>query len=97
MQSQANLLEIRHAIDEMLNASDAERLALKYEPEGSLPAAAIVRIDGVELRLEKDCFDGLWTVATNESAPRLLDRVSNCEMRKSVLRTLRRSLHHLYR
>lgn len=72
---QAGIAELRSTLEEKLNASVAQKLELTYEDAGKLPAAAIVRIEGIELRLEKDYFDGCWTIATNEGSPRLLDRV----------------------
>ena len=72
---QASIAELRSTLEEKLNASVAEKLDLKYEDAGKLPAAAIVCVEGIELRLEKDYFDGCWTIATNEGSPRLLDRV----------------------
>ena len=91
MLKQAGLLEIRSAIEQNLNASDAERLHLKYEEEGRLPAAAIVRVSGVELRLEKDYFDGRWTIATNERSPRLLNRISESELGSAMFFVLQDS------
>jgi hypothetical protein len=71
---------------------DLQRLQLKYEDAGRLPAAAIVQVKGVELRLEKDYFDGCWTVATNEGAPRLLDRLNENELGPRILLMLEQSV-----
>lgn len=92
---QAGLKEIRTALEERLNASDAERLHLKFEDEGRLPAAAIVNIEGVELRLEKDYFDGLWTIATNEGTPRLLDRINENQLGAAMFSALQNSVAQL--
>lgn len=74
MLRQADVAEIRRALEQKLSSNDAQRLQLKFENAGELPAAAIVKVEGVELRLEKDEFDGCWTITTNEGTPRLLDR-----------------------
>lgn len=92
---QANITEIRNTLERKLDSLDAERLQLKYEDEGSLPAAAIVQVQGVELRLEKDYFDGRWTIATNEGAPRLLDRMEESELGTSMVLTLENSVAQL--
>jgi hypothetical protein len=52
-------------------------------------------VQGVELRLEKDYFDGRWTIATNEGAPRLLDRVAESELGPWMLLTLQNSVAQL--
>lgn len=54
------------------------RLRLLYEPaQGGRPAAIIIHYSGRAFRLEHDISDGKWTVATDEDAPRLLDRISD--------------------
>ena len=80
MLRQAGVAEIRQTLENKLTSQDAQRLQLKYEDEGRLPAAAIVRVEDVEFRLEKDYFDGRWTVATNEGDPRLLDRIDENQL-----------------
>ena len=80
MLRQAGVAELRSTLETRLTATEANRLHLKFEEEGKLPAAAIVRVEGVELRLEKDYFDGCWTVATNEGVPRLLDRIDENQL-----------------
>ncbi len=95
MLRQAGITEIRNTLEKMLTTTDAQRLHLKYEEEGTLPAAAIVRVEGVELRLEKDHFDGCWTIATNEGHPRLLDRMDETALGPSIVFTLEQSVAHL--
>ena len=85
MTRQAGVAELRSTLEQKLNSNDAERLELKYEDAGKLPAAAIVRVEGVELRLEKDYFDGCWTIATNEGSPRLLDRVEENQIGSRIV------------
>lgn len=80
MLRQAGVAEIRNTLEQRLSSTDVERLQLKYEDEGRLPAAAIVRVEGVEFRLEKDYFDGCWTIATNEGDPRLLNRLQESQL-----------------
>lgn len=92
---QANVAELRNTLEERLNASVAERLQLKYEDEGKLPAAAIVNVEGIELRLEKDYFDGQWTIATNEHTPRLLDRVDEQQIGPMMVYVLARRVAQL--
>lgn len=92
---QADVAEIRKTLGEKLTSSDAQRLELKYEAAGMLPAAAIVRVEGVELRLEKDYFDGCWTVATNEGSPRLLDRLEENQLGARMLPVLEQSVAQL--
>ncbi len=82
---QAGITEIRNTLERKLTTADVQRLQLKYEDEGTLPAAAIVRLEGVELRLEKDYFDGGWTIATNEGEPRLLLRMDEKDLGSMLL------------
>jgi hypothetical protein len=78
-----------------LAAADLQRLHLTYQDEGELPAAAIVRVHGVELRLEKDYFDGYWTIATNEGEPRLLDRMDENQLGPATVFALEQSVAQL--
>ncbi len=95
MLRQAGVAEIRRTLEMKLTSTEAQRLQLKYEEEGVLPAAAIVRVEGVELRLEKDYFDGFWTVATNEGAPRLLDRLDETQLGPRIGSVLAQSVAQL--
>jgi hypothetical protein len=92
---QAGVKEIRDAIETRLTASDLQRLHLTYQEEGHLPAAAIVRVLGVELRLEKDYFDGCWTIATNEGEPRLLTRMDENQLGPAMVFALEQSVAQL--
>ncbi len=92
---QAGVAELRSTLEQKLTSNDVQRLELKYEDEGNLPAAAIVRVEGVELRLEKDYFDGCWTIATNENSPRLLDRVEEDQLGSSMFVMLEQSVAQL--
>jgi hypothetical protein len=94
---QASVNELRTTIETKLTASDLERLHVSYEDEGELPAAAIVRVQGVELRLEKDYFDGCWTIATNEGEPRLLDRMDESQLGPAMVYALEQSVAQLRR
>ena len=51
---------------------------------------------GVELRLEKDYLDGLWTIATNETTPRLLNRISEQDLGHDIVEILEQSLARLH-
>ncbi len=95
MRGQAGVLELRKALEQKLSSSDLQRLQLKFEEAGPLPAAAIVKIEGVELRLEKDEFDGCWTIATNEGAPRLLDRMEEHQLGPQMYFALEQSVEQL--
>lgn len=95
MLRQASVTEIRNTLERKLTATEVMRLQLKYEEEGVLPAAAIVRVEGIELRLEKDHFDGCWTIATNEGQPRLLDRMDENQLGPSMIFTLEQSIAQL--
>ncbi len=95
MLRQAGMTEIRRALEQRLSSDDLRRLQLKFEEAGQLPAAAIVKIEGVELRLEKDEFDGYWTIATNETSPRLLDRFEENLIGTSMFFTLEQSVAQL--
>jgi len=95
MLRQAGVREIRKALEGRLSVNDFQRLQLKFEDAGQLPAAAIVNVEGVELRLEKDEFDGCWTIATNEGAPRLLDRFEERQIGSSIFVTLEQSVAQL--
>lgn len=95
MQRQAGISEIRHVLEQKLTSHEAQHLQLTYEDEGRLPAAAIVRVKGIELRLEKDHFDGCWTVATNEGAPRLLNRLDQNQLGPRMIMTLQESVEQL--
>lgn len=92
---QAGVAEIRKTLEQKLTSVDAQKLQLKFEEEGQLPAAAIVQVEGVELRLEKDQFDGCWTIATNEGTPRLLDRLDEAQLGSRMLFTLEQSVAQL--
>jgi hypothetical protein len=92
---QAGVTEIRNLLENKLTATDVERLHLKYEDEGRLPAAAIVQVDGFEFRLEKDYFDGCWTIATNEGDPRLIDRLEESQLASKMLGMLEHSVAQL--
>jgi hypothetical protein len=92
---QAGVAEIRTLLENKLTSTDVERLQLKYEDEGRLPAAAIVCVDGFEFRLEKDHFDGCWTIATNEGDPRLLDRLEESQLASRMLLALEQSVAQL--
>ncbi len=92
---QAGVAEIRKTLEQKLTSSDVERLQLKFQDEGRLPAAAIIRVEGVELRLEKDEFDGYWTIATNEGAPRLLDRLRENDIGSQMFFALQQSVAQL--
>jgi len=95
MLRQAGMTEIRRALEQKLSFNDLLRLDLKFEEAGRLPAAAIVMVEGVELRLEKDEFDGCWTIATNEGAPRLLNRVEENQLGARIFFALEQSVAHL--
>ena len=95
MLRQAGVAEIRKTLEMKLTSIETQRLQLKYEEEGLLPAAAIVRVEGVELRLEKDYFDGCWTVATNEGAPRLLNRLEENQLGPRMVFVLAQSVAQL--
>ena len=92
---QAGIAEIRNTLEKKLTSSDVQRLHLKYQDEGVLPAAAIVSVEGIELRLEKDHFDGCWTIATNEGEPRLLNRMDENQLGPSMVFTLEQSVAQL--
>ena len=92
---QAGVAELRTTLEQKLTSIDAQRLELKYEDAGKLPAAAIVRVEGMELRLEKDYFDGCWTIATNERSPRLLDRLEENQLGSRMLFMLEQSVAQL--
>jgi hypothetical protein len=92
---QASINELRNTIEMKLAAADLQRLHLTYQDEGVLPAAAIVRVQGVELRLEKDYFDGCWTIATNEGEPRLLDRMDENQLGPATVFALEQSVVQL--
>lgn len=92
---QAGIAELRSTLEQKLTSDDAQRLELKYEDAGKLPAAAIVRVEGMELRLEKDYFDGRWTIATNERSPRLLDRVEENQLGSRMVFMLEQSVAQL--
>lgn len=95
MLRQAGVAEIRKTLEKKLTSDEFERLHLKYEDEGSLPAAAIVNVEGFELRLEKDYFDGCWTIATNEGAPRLLNRMEENQLGPRMVGVLVESVAQL--
>lgn len=92
---QAGIAEIRSTLEKKLTSFEVQRLHLKFQEEGALPAAAIVRVEGIELRLEKDQFDGRWTIATNEGEPRLLDRFDEDQLGPSMVFALEQSVEHL--
>ena len=54
-----------------------------------------MNVEGIELRLEKDYFDGQWTIATNERAPRLLDRVDEQQIGPMMVYVLARRVAQL--
>lgn len=95
MLRQADINELRNTIEMKLTPADLQRLQVRYQDEGQLPAAAIVRVQGVELRLEKDYFDGCWTIATNEGEPRLLDRMEENQLGTSMFFALEQSVAQL--
>ena len=95
MLRQAGVVEIRKTLEQKLSTGDVERLNLKFEDAGQLPAAAIVQVEGVELRLEKDEFDGCWTIATNEGSPRLLDRLEENQLGSRMFFTLEQTVAQL--
>lgn len=95
MLRQADINELRNTIEMKLTPADLQRLQVRYQDEGQLPAAAIVRVQGVELRLEKDYFDGCWTIATNEGEPRLLDRMEENQLGPSMFFALEQSVAQL--
>ena len=95
MLRQANVAEIRRTLEQKLSTLDVQRLCMKFQDAGVLPAAAIVQVNGVELRLEKDEFDGCWTIATNDRMPRLLDRLPETELGPSIYFTLEQSVAQL--
>jgi hypothetical protein len=86
--TQAGVAELRSTLDRILGVAEARLLELKYVEPGVLPAAAIVRVKGVELRLEKDYPDELWTIATNDATPRLLDRINERTLTNGLVKIL---------
>jgi hypothetical protein len=92
MMSQAGIAEIRSTLERILSVAEARRLQLRYEEPGDLPAAAIVQVKGVELRLEKDYPDELWTIATNDATPRLLDRINEQALASEIVKILEQSV-----
>ncbi len=91
----ANAGELRALMERHFQEDDLHDLKLRFVKGGELPDAAVLEVDGCELRLERDYLDGMWTVATNEVCPRLLTRFEDAQLGSplvAILRECRRQL-----
>ena len=77
---QESASQLRNILQNRLNDEDFSRWIVGFDERGALPAAAIIEIQGLQLRLEKDLFDGRWTIATNEEIPRLIERLDDADI-----------------